>query len=67
MLREVADTPAALCRLTQQQRGDLRHVADLLCRLDKLKGGIEAGNPEDDDQSDRLAMELVTLLGLTRS
>lgn len=60
-LREVAENAA---RVSPVQRQDLKHAADVLCRLEKLKRDLLATASADDSEEDLLAVELMSLLGL---
>lgn len=60
-LREAAGAKDAL---SPQQRDDLNHAADILCRLEQLKRDLIASDPEDEGESNRLSAEFMSLLGL---
>jgi hypothetical protein len=42
----------------------LHRSIDVLYKLDKLRRDLDSANPEDEEASDRLALEIVTLLNL---
>ncbi len=42
----------------------LHRSIDVLYKLDKLRRDLDAADPEDEEASDRLALEIVTLLNL---
>lgn len=44
----------------------LHRAIDLLYKLDKLKRDLEASDAEDDEEGDRIALELLSLLNLRR-
>ena len=62
-LREAAECKAPL---TAEQQEDLRHAADILCRMEQLKRDLIASDPTNEGESDRLTAELMSLLGIHR-
>jgi hypothetical protein len=47
--------------------GPLQRAVETLFRLDRLRNDLETSDPEDDDESERLGVEMAAILGLTRS
>ncbi len=42
----------------------LQRAIEMLYRLEKLKHNLDASDPEDDEQTEKMARELAALLGL---
>jgi hypothetical protein len=60
-LREIA---ATVDQLSGDQKADLHHAAQILCRLEQLKRDLIASDHNDEGESDRLCAELLSLLGI---
>lgn len=51
---------------TAEQRENMRHAADVLCKLEQLKRDLISSEPDDEAESDRLCAEFMNLLALHR-
>ena len=60
----VQEVAASASHVSADQRADLEHAAKILCRLEQLKRDLLSSDYNDDTESDRLAAELMALLGI---
>jgi len=62
-LRNIAENLRAP---TDVERASLKHAADILCRLERLKHDLISMTAAGDADTDNLAAELISLLGINR-
>jgi len=66
-LRQMANCPRPPGALTDDERKTLHEAAQVLCRLEQLKHDLittASTSDDENDPSDRVAAELMSLLGL---
>ena len=63
-LRSMTSAPRLLFEMTATERETLVRAAAVFCRLEQLKRDILASDPADEDEAERLSLELLSLLGL---
>jgi hypothetical protein len=63
-LQAMASVPRPPGSMTDAEREVLQHAAKVLCRLEQMKRDLISSDYNDDAESERLAAELMDLLGI---